>query len=213
MAAFIHISPRIWRLSSDMTAMSSPGYERLLRRIAREMAVADHRRERMKRNRGYFRAHVKLECPAETISLFHSSRSGYRAQYYSSMRRGDLANRIALTILVPRIRELLNGQEKRTCPWPWMEKSLRDPAAKVWIHQGTWLRANARTDRNLFVQRWFNAQSDEDTERQKRARWAALTPTLETCIEVKGGFVSLSGTPLGTLKETRSRDLHELGFT
>ena len=94
-----------------------------------------------------------------------------------------------------------------------MEKSLLDAAAKIWIHQGAWLRANARRERRLFVKRWLKAQSDKDKERRKKARWSMLTPCSEACLELKGGFVSLSGVPAGSFKETRSQELHELGFT
>lgn len=113
----------------------------------------------------------------------------------------------------PRVGELLRGKEKRGCSWSWMEKSLLDPTAKVWIHQGHWLRANARRERNLSVKRWLRAQADDDRERRKRARWATLTPSSELCLELKGGFLSLSGKPVGFFKQTRSRDLRELGFT
>jgi hypothetical protein len=196
-----------------MSRLSSPGYERIIKRIASEAHIATHRRQRAERRPNYFRVYVKLRCRAETISLFHSSRSGYRAQYYSSVAGGEKANRFALAVLVPRIGELLIGKEKRGCSWSWMETSLLDPAAKLWIYQGHWLRANARRERNLFVQRWLRVQADGDKQRRKRARWAMLTPSSEVCLELKGGFVSLSGMPLGSLKRTRSRDLHELGFT
>jgi len=63
------------------------------------------------------------------------------------------------------------------------------------------------------VKRWLKAQSDKDKDRRKKARWSMLTPCSEVCLELKGGFVSLSGVPAGSFKETRSRELHELGFT
>ena len=213
MIRFVHISSGIWQLTGDMSQLSSPGYERIIHRIAREVDVAGYRRERAKRKAKCFRACVKLKCGAETISLFHNSRSGYRAHYYSSVASGEKANRFALAVLVPRIGELLRGKEKRGCSWLWMEKSLLDAAAKIWIHQGSWLRANARRERRLFVKRWLKAQSDKDKERRKKARWSMLTPCSEACLELKGGFVSLSGVPAGSFKETRSQELHELGFT
>jgi len=213
MSRFVHVSDRIWQLTGDLSQLPSLGYERIIRRVAREVNIAAHRRERGKRKANCFRACVKLKCRAETISLFHSSRSGYRAQYYSSVTGGEQANRFALAVLVPRVGELLRGKEKRGCSWSWMEKSLLDPTAKIWIHQGPWLRANARRDRSLFVKRWLRAQADKHKDRRKKARWAMLTPSSEACLELKGGFVSLSGMPVGFFKETRSRDLHELGFT
>lgn len=213
MSRFVHVSDRIWQLTGDLSQLPSPGYERIIRRVAREVDIAAHRRERGKRKANCFRACVKLKCRAETISLFHSSRSGYRAQYYSSVTSGEQANRFALAVLVPRVGKLLRGKEKRGCSWSWMEKSLLDPTAKIWIHQGPWLRANARRDRSLFVKRWLRAQADKHKDRRKKARWAMLTPSSEACLQLKGGFVSLSGMPVGSFKETRSRDLHELGFT
>ena len=213
MKKFIHAPSREWRLSGSAAKLVSPGYETIVRRLAVEAVVIAHRRERAKRRRKYFRANIELRCRRETLSLFHSGRSGYRAQFYSSIRRGEIANQYAVSALVPRIRQLLEGKEKRGCSWSWIEKSLRDPSAKLWIHQGSWLRANARKHRNLYVERWFAAQTSRSKKRSKKARWSALTPSHETVLELKGGFVSLAGIPLGSLKEDRSRDLHELGFT
>ena len=170
MTGFVHVSAHIWQLTGDMSKLSSPGYERIIQRVAREMDIAAHRRERAMRKPNCFRACVKLKCRAETISLFHNSRSGYRAQYYSSVARGEQANRFALAVLVPRVGGLLRGKERRGCSWSWMEKSLSDPTAKLWIHQGPWLRANARRERRLFVKRWVRAQADEDKDRRRKAR-------------------------------------------
>ena len=80
MIRFVHISSGLWQLTGDMSQLSSPGYERIIHRIAREVDVAGYRRERAKRKAKCFRACVKLKCGAETISLFHNSRSGYRAR-------------------------------------------------------------------------------------------------------------------------------------
>jgi len=83
MTRFVNISPRVWQLTGDMSQLPSVGYERIIRRIASEADTVAHHRERAKHKPNCFRAYVKLKCRAETISLFHSSRSGYRAQYYS----------------------------------------------------------------------------------------------------------------------------------
>ena len=101
MTRFVNISPRVWQLTGDMSQLPSVGYERIIRRIASEADTVAHHRERAKHKPNCFRAYVKLKCRAETISLFHSSRSGYRAQYYSSVAGGEQANRFALAVLVP----------------------------------------------------------------------------------------------------------------
>src|SRR5215211_5217727 len=106
MPKFVHVSQRVWGLDGRMFTLGSPGYERILNRIANEATVIAHRREQAKCRPEYYRSHVMVQCSAKAISLFHNARSGYRAQYYSSMARGELANRFALTLLVPRIRQL-----------------------------------------------------------------------------------------------------------
>jgi hypothetical protein len=68
------------------------------------------------------------------------------------------------------------------------EVAARDPSAKLWIHQGRWLRANARKDRNLYVKRWHAAQTSRSKKRNKKARWSALTPLRETVLELKGAL-------------------------
>jgi hypothetical protein len=156
---------------------------------------------------------VTLSANPSTIDLFHNAPGGYRAQYYRSIGNGDRANAYAVRQLMPLIRRLLVGQGKRTCPWGWVEKSLQDSDAKVWIHQGRWWRHAKREDRHLAVARWVAEQSSRQRERRRKAGWAALAAHSETRIDVKGGFIMLSGVPLGGLKPNRARDVHELGFT
>jgi hypothetical protein len=213
MPRFVRVSRREWQLGGGVSSLKSPDYEQIVRRLCREAKIVAHRRERATRKSGYFRARVIIECSAEAVALFHSARSGYRAQYYSSMSRGERANRFAFAVLGPRIQKLLKGNVKRPCAWWWVERSLLDPSAKLWIHQGPWLRAAARCHRNLLVERWIQAQTKGSRKRRKKAIWSMLTPACETRLEIKGGFLTLSGSSLGSLKERRSSDLHERGFT
>jgi len=69
MSRFVHVSGRKWQLTGDMSQLPSPGYERIIRRVAREEDIAAHHRERGKRRANCFRACVRLKCRAETISL------------------------------------------------------------------------------------------------------------------------------------------------
>jgi hypothetical protein len=213
MTRFAKVPPTVWHLRGNLAKLPSPRYETILHRIAKEATVVSFRRQRAKSRGGFFRARITLSCSASVISLFHSARTGYRAQYYVSTACGDRANAFALKLLVPRIRKLLTGFEKRTCALWWIERSLLDPAAKVWIYQGDWLRLNRRTERNLYVRRWTRAQSNKNRKRSKKARWSILTPRHEDRLELKGGFISAAGEPLGSLKRDRSKELHELGFT
>ena len=45
MIRFVHISSGLWQLTGDMSQLSSPGYERIIHRIPREVDVAGYRRE------------------------------------------------------------------------------------------------------------------------------------------------------------------------
>jgi hypothetical protein len=58
-----------------------------------------------------------------------------------------------------------------------MEKSLLDPTAKVWIHQGAWLRTNAPRERRLFVKRWLKAQSDKDKKADHEIYMSLVSPS------------------------------------
>lgn len=145
---------------------------------------------------------------------FHNSKCGYRAQYFHSICNGEAANAYTLLTLAPRIKQLLTGHEKRTCPWWWVEKSLLDGEAKVWIHQGAWLRQRRNSDRNLHVPRWRAKCGSSDSSCRKKALWGSLTPADEPNLDIKGGFLDLQGTPLGnSLKPSRSTDIHNYGFT
>lgn len=94
-----------------------------------------------------------------------------------------------------------------------MEQSLRDQDAKIWLHQGTWLRYALKSDRNLLVGRWLARQHDPDEMIRTRAKRSMLTPASETLLELKGGFLSGAGEPLGTFKPCRAEQIHELGYT
>jgi hypothetical protein len=120
MKRFIHVPSREWQLSGSMAKLASPGYETIVMRLAAEATVVAYRRERAKRQRNSFWANLRLRCKSETILLFHNSRSGYRAQYYSSMHRGEIANQFAVSVLASRIGQLIEGKAKRGCAWPWM---------------------------------------------------------------------------------------------
>lgn len=220
-SSFGRVPQKEWVLSHQMTLRQKrrlrrqTTYEQIIARLARGVALHDHTREGAHSKGGgrFFRTHVTLRVDTATVDLFHNSPSGYRAQYYLSAKNGDRANTYALRQLVPRIRQLLIGHAKRTCPWSWVEKSLLDPSAKVWIYQGRWWRHAKRKDRHLAVRRWVAEQTSPEKMRRRKAAWGALTPDRETRVDVKGGFTTLAGVPLGSLKLERAKDINELGFT
>jgi hypothetical protein len=52
-----------------------------------------------------------------------------------------------------------------------------------------------------------------NAKRRKIARWAMLTPSHEESLDIKGGFLTLQGKRMGSLKPSRSTDIHRYGFT
>jgi len=217
--AFVRVPPGEWSLSDGLAPrrrkqlQDGLAYEQIVARMVRESALVRVKREKARGESLFFRTVVTLRVLAATLDLFHNSACGYRAQYYRSAELGIQANKFALHQLLPRVRQLLVGSSKRTCPIAWVEKSLLDADAKVWIHQGIWLRRARKTDCNLFVARWISQQAHSDEKRRKRAIRSMLTPSNETLVELKGGFIMLTGMPLGSRKPTRAQDIHELGFT
>lgn len=216
---FVHVSDAEWMLSQQLSPgrrrrlRDSAPYEQLVDGLSRQMAVAKVARERSRDVPGYFRAVVTLRVRAASLDLFYNAASGYRAQYYQAAELGTLANRFALDCLLPSVIRSVATMNRRTCRSSGVERSLRDRDAKVWPHQGVWRRYARKSDRNLLVGRWLALQDDPDKKRRKRAKRSMLTPAEESLLELKGGFLSPTGTPLGTFKPQRSKDIHELGYT
>ena len=218
-ATFVRVAPEEWNLSDQLPArrrrqlQSGPGYEQIVAKMVKEASLIDIRRERARGDAQFFRAVITIQVRPSTLDLFHNSASGYRAQYYRSAELGIQANSFAMHRLITRIHPLLDTKEKRTCPVAWVEMSLQDPDAKVWLRQGIWLRHARRVDSNLFVARWMAQYASANDKRRKNAIRAVLTPGDESLIELKGGFITVTGRRLGSQKPERANDIHELGFT
>ncbi len=187
-------------------------YGTLVDLIGRQAGLIDHRRQKAKQG-NLFRICLTLSVAPGTVDRFHNSASGYRAQYYHSAGNGKRANAYTLQHLTPRILALLTGNARRTCPLWWVERSLLDATAKVWIHQGRWLRLSSLADRQLRMARWAKHETSSDRKLRKRAIWASLTPSQECRIDVKGGFLSLAGKHGESVKPERAREIRRFGFT
>ena len=202
--------------------MSDARRSRLLRRSSFESIIASLRNElelltvrRGHKGKKLFRVECTLLAKRVTVDVFHSARFGYRAQFYSSERMGELANEYALKRLGPTISALIETAGKRTCESDWVKKSLAAPGAKLWIYQGQWLRTKKRSSRNLRVERWGKISTKPYKDAAKKRVWGQLTPWNEIRLDVKGGWIYRSGatpkTPI--LKKYRSAEIRDLGFT
>jgi len=216
--AFVRVPRDEWRFDESVSGgrkdrlLNGPSYEQIIAQMVDESILISFRQEhaREREDPVFLRAVATLDVGTSAVDLFHNSASGYRAQYYHDKQLGKRANSFALSKLAPRVITLLADRLERTCPSWWVEKSLLDPHAKVWVHQGPWL---FRPMRQLCVERWMKQQDLPDERRAKRAALASLAPDQESWLDIKGGFLTMQGDPLGSLKPARTTDLHELGFT
>jgi hypothetical protein len=217
MRHFVRVPLDEWRIDKSgrtaSTLHSGPEYDGIVQLVASTATVLEHRREGLQGKPAHSRVIVRFAVDNDLVNLFHNAATGYRAQYYASPEIGDEANALIVRFLADRAVTLLSGRSKRTCPIEWLRLSMEHPSAKVWIHQGVWLRRARRSDERLRVERWMRRRQDEDRTARRRARWAALLPESEGSLELKGGFVSRQGAGLDSLKPSRAQDLHEYGFT
>jgi hypothetical protein len=216
--AFATIAKDEWALSTSTpkpcrALLHRPlSFGSVMRQLCAKIKVVQVRRNRAKSADGYFRASVKVRVLRRPCTLFHSGRSGYRAQHYRSITNGERANAFAVSALVKAIRAQL--RDTRLMTKEWIERSLLGRDSKVWIHQGQWLRQSRRRDQLLMVERWMRELASRDKERRKLARWASLVPQLESAIDIKGAFLTMDGEPLPfNPKQGRSKQIHDLGFT
>jgi hypothetical protein len=178
--------------------------------MVRGIRIVSLKRARLRDYPRYHRVEITLELKATIVDLFHNSAAGYRAQYYYRVKTGEWANQYVIRKLCPGVLQLLVDRGKRTCPVWWVERSLAHPEAKLWIHQGSWLRHARKSDGRLRIRRWLAYKWAE----KHKDLWSSLAPGDETRIDIKGAPVALDGTPLSTsLKPTRGQQIHDAGFT
>ena len=216
---FQHVSPEDWLISSTADALRtksllcSPSFNSIVSLILSSIVSVKFARQRCKGDQNYFRIVATIECSSfAVVDMFHNSSSGYRAQYFLSTELGDFANRYIVQKIGERLHSELISTPKRSCSSAWADASIQDPDAKVWIHQGRWLRYQSNADKLLHVDRWRTDHA-KDQKSIKRARYSQLAPASEKYIDFKGGFVSLDGRSLGTLKPDRALHIHRNGFT
>lgn len=217
-SAFASINKNEWKLSDDTPnryrellhgAMS---FEAIVRELCARIRIIEVHRNKAESAHGYSRAHVKVKVHRDACTMFHSGRSGYRAQYYDGISNGERANAFAVRSITKAILSQLS--DTRLMSVEWIEQSLLSRNSKVWVHQGQWLRYARRSDRLLIVERWHRQLASDDKKRRKLALWASLVPQQEDRIDIKGEFLTLDARPIDiNPKQGRSKQLYELGFT
>lgn len=198
--------------------LQAPSFDRLVGEMLRGAKVealkwesAPKRNGRREPGRRYV---IKVRVDPARLDLFFNSSSGYRAQFLAGAQLGRRADRHVLDVAMRELASQLASRYGPAHPQASVEASIAHPRAKVWIHQGLWLRFARRDDRVLKVAAWQTRLESDDKNRRKKARWGMLAPDAESLLLLKGAYFD-GGTPLdiGKSPAARSRDLHELGFT
>jgi len=216
---FLTVSETEWKLSRGIGAarrrrLLETSFDTIVQQVTAQAQLRSYGRHQIKEYPGSKRVQFELVLPSLTVDLFHNAAGGYRAQYYIGIQQGEEANRHIIACLLEKIKRLCSEEIKRSRRWEFIEASLRDPDAKLWIHQGTWMRYRKIADRNLEVEAWMRNGNTQNLRNRLIPVWAQLTPACETRLELKGGCVDDNLRSVGAqLKPFRSMELHELGYT
>jgi hypothetical protein len=162
--AFECAGPEDWRLEASVPSkrrrqlLKPPSFARIVASLLHNLAIEDIHWQRAKSGEPAFRVIAKLRATATAVDLFHNSAGGYRAQYMVSIEAGEVANQFALDEILPVVVPHL--RRRRPSIASSLEQSLRHPWAKIWIHQGQWLRYARRENRVLRVPAWVAQHID-----------------------------------------------------
>lgn len=188
-----------------------PPFENIVTELLDSTQIEKIRRQNAPDSQPGYRCTVVLEADPKMLDTFFNSASGYRAQYLLDPEQGNRANRYLLDRALPKILRALNG--RRADP-KFVEDSLSHSWAKVWIHQGLWLRRARREQRVILVPTWQQEFTSQDKKRRTLSRWGALAPDNESRMLLKGGYIlSSKELRVGKPLSKRACELHDLGFT
>jgi len=216
---FVTLPSAIWIIDSnniDRVAklQKTTSFERIVQGLIKHTEFVSIKRERFRSNRAYSRCVITFSTNAHCLDLFHNSSSGYRAQYFHSTKKGELANKFTIDAFKSKIEYYLNNHKKRGLTVDWCKISLSSGEAKIWIHQGRWLYHAKRTDRILKPVRWQNELlKTTNPKNKKKIHWGSLTPASESRFVVKGGFYNINGEKLVIQPKNRALEIHSFGFT
>lgn len=213
----------VWVISSQIPRrrrdqlQNAPDFPDIVDMFTKSILRVSVHRERCKKTPTHHRVWAALTLSdTKSVDFFHNASSGYRAQYLHAPELGELSNRLTVNALFPLLSDCLSEGQHRRWDVQWAHASLLGHDAKVWIHQGPWLRY-ARSDcEELMVPAWVARSRDLAESVQMRVRYGRQLPGSTNAIEVKGAWVNgdcefLSGPP--KLFSARSLCIHHDGFT
>lgn len=151
---------------------------------------------------GCGRASFLLKVAPETYDAFFNSPVGYRAQFAQSSAEGEAANRKLLNTLEPML--LMFSATRQLVPQGEVAASIRASEAKVWILESEVESQMGNEQPAIQYTPWIEASKTG----------VGLLAPVGTLLEVKGGWLDRAGKERrNPAKATRSRDIHEVGYS
>jgi len=219
MPMFARIDQDCWRIAKTVPTarryklLNAPDFPTIVDLVVGAVVKVVVAREACNNPTEYFRVVATLHCSSvSVVDFFHNGNTGYRAQYLMDPSLGEAAN----AYCTERFAVLVEARIKKKLPpgWTldWALSSIRDKAAKSWIHQGLWIRHADEECQDLNVESWLNFDRTDKVAR-KKARYGRQLPSEENRIDLKGAWVSMDLRRLGSLKVERANDIHRYGFS
>lgn len=167
---------------------------------------------------GLVRPVFAVDISKRACDRFFNHSHGYRGEYFTSVTRGNGADRRVRTAFLCYLLAAIPTKRTRSIPW---EASLLDENAKVWIWQGRWMRPNG-LNVEILNGRWevcarraYAAYPIKKgrTDCAKLKIWGARAP-IETTIEIKGAWFDPRLNRMSRkCKPNRGVEVMKYGFT
>ena len=220
---FVTLPPDVWVLSDSISSQrrallsAPPPFKETVGALRDHAAIHSCKRARPNRSPTSWpkRVVVVLAFPGgeRWVDIFHNSASGVRAQCLHSVPLGCQALNYARDVLRSRAIELLEDRGLTRALRDFSHISLGADSAKVWIHQGTWVR-HARADvHDLRIAKWDNCVPNNESE-AKLLRYGSKAPERPALIDVLGGlYDEIGAAKPGKPPLHRPEQIHRFGFT
>lgn len=200
---------------------AAPVFEWLARELADAALVISARpaslRDPPKAERRRFAQIIyRLEVPPTLFDRLHNGRDGLRGRYWQGEARGDVATRLIIESLLPKLNAApFSSPEGKDKPWPMqvsdVEASLAMASTKVWVAERGRDRSGlirADNPEHLLVRRWM--ENEPESGKGPGWRW---TPS-HGDLEIKGALIDeRHAEHIPASKRDRAMQIWKFGWT
>jgi hypothetical protein len=220
---FVTLPADVWVLSDSIAPerrailSAPPSFVETVAALRKHASIHSCKRARPNRSRTPWpkRVVVVLAFPEgeQWVDVFHNSASGVRAQCLHNVGLGREALAYARDVLRSRAIELLGNRSLTRALRDFAHISLCNDSAKVWIHQGLWVRHARAEARDLRIATWVNCTPKSKHEADL-LRYGSKAPERPALIDVLGGLYDESGAAMsGKPPLHRPDQVNRFGFT